>query len=95
MAIILGSIIETKNPPEYIYNIGVFEESDWDYLAGIWAQFEPTQYIIKLDEMEKSDGYTGPIRLGAVKDESGKWYDPKWVDMTPEEQQAAIVAAKL
>lgn len=35
------------------------------------------------------------IILGAIKDEFGKWYDPNWVDMTPEEQQAAIEAARL
>lgn len=95
MAIILGAIIETATPPEYIFNIGVFDENDWDYLADIWSQFEPTRYIIKLDEMQKSDGYNGPIWLGAVKDEFGKWYDPNWVDMTPEEQQAAIESARL
>ena len=95
MAIILGAIIETATPPEYIFNIGVFDTADWDYLESVWSQFEPTRYIKKLDELEKSDGYTGPIWVGAIKDEFGKWYDPNWVEMSLEEQQAFLEAAKI
>jgi hypothetical protein len=44
--------------------------------------------------MQKSDGYTGPIWVGAIKDEFGKWYDPTWSSLTAEEQAQKIAAAK-
>lgn len=94
MAIILGAIIETATPPEYIFNIGVFDTADWDFLEALWPQIEPTRYIKKLDELEPSDGYTGPIWVGAVKDEFGKWYDPNWDNMTPEEQAMRLSSVR-
>jgi len=94
MAIIQGAIIETATPPEYIFNIGVFEEADWDFMEWLWPQIEPTRYIKKLAELEPSDGFSGLIWVGAVKDEFGKWYDPNWESLTVEEKAAKVAALK-
>lgn len=94
MGLINGAIIETNPQPDTIANIGVFDEADWDYLESVWQQFEPTRYIKKMSELLPPDGYTGPIWLGAVKDENGRWYDPTWATLTPEQQSAYLESAK-
>lgn len=92
MSVFPGAIIETSVTPHFIFNIGVFADSNWDEMVAVWPQFEPTQYIKRLDELEPSDGYTGPICVGAIQDEFGKWYDPTWVEAPPEEQAAKLAA---
>jgi hypothetical protein len=47
-----------------------------------------------MSELMPPDGYTGPIWLGAVKDENGRWYDPTWETLAPEERAAKMAVSR-
>ncbi len=77
--------IDTSGPNDFVYNMIVVDEADFDFFQANWLTWFTNQRIQWASELVAAPGYIEPVWINWVRNPDDTWYDPSVEPIDPEE----------